>query len=118
MPRPRQGAGDGGTPETIHRPWGRPWRRSPIHGLCDNPPPGREGDIDPKKCLRCGGANLEPGWVQSTGKIYFRPDNTKFMTLRTADVEVNGNFCLDCGTVELVGDAEKCRRLVERARAH
>ena len=92
--------------------------RSMADGPGENPAPGREAVMEPKKCLRCGGTDLEPGWVQSSGKIYFRPDNTKFMTLRTADVEVNGNFCLDCGTVELVGDTEKCRKLIERARAH
>ncbi len=71
-----------------------------------------------KKCLRCGGSHLEPGWAQSTGKIYFRPTNTKFLMLKSADVEVNANMCMDCGSLELVGDVEKAKSLVKRKQPH
>jgi hypothetical protein len=64
------------------------------------------------------GTNPEPGRVQSTGKICFRRDHTKFMTTRTAVAVRNGNSCLDCGTVELVREVEKARSLVERTGAH
>jgi len=68
-----------------------------------------------KKCLRCGGERLEPGALQSTGKIYFRPANSSFWSFRTADVPVEANICLDCGTVELIGDVKKAEALVGRA---
>jgi len=68
-----------------------------------------------KKCLRCGGERLEPGAIQSTGKIYFRPANSSFWSFRTADVPVEANICLDCGTVELIGDIKKAESLVGRA---
>lgn len=66
-----------------------------------------------KKCIRCGSTQLASGWVQSSGKISFRPDNVKFLTPKTADVSVNGNMCLECGTIELVGDVDKGRSLLK-----
>lgn len=74
--------------------------------------------MDPKKCFRCGSVRLEPGAIQSTGRIYFRPANSSFWTLRTADVPVEANICLECGTVELVGDVKKAESLIGRATAH
>ena len=64
-----------------------------------------------KKCLRCGGENLTPGKLQSTGKVCFIPENTKFLTLKTSDVKVGANLCLDCGFVELIGDIIKAKDL-------
>lgn len=63
------------------------------------------------KCLRCGGANMAPGDVQTTGVVRFRPDNTKFWTLQTGDVPVKGFMCTDCGTLAMVGDTEKEKAL-------
>ena len=74
--------------------------------------------MEPKKCLRCGGTKLEPGAIQSTGSIYFRPTNSSFWSFQTVDVPVQANMCLDCGTVELVGDVRKAESLVGRASAH
>jgi hypothetical protein len=71
--------------------------------------------MDPKKCIRCGGTRLEPGAIQSTGRIYFRPVNSSFWSLRTADVPVEANVCLDCGTVEMVAEVKKVEALVGRA---
>lgn len=52
-----------------------------------------KGDImsEEKKCLRCGGTNVKPGALQSTGKIYARPKNAKLETLFTTGALVNGN---------------------------
>lgn len=70
-----------------------------------------------KKCLRCGGTNLEPGIVQSTGRVYFRPENTKLLTFQTSDVPVRVNICIDCGTLDFVGDVHKAQSLTGRATA-
>ena len=69
-----------------------------------------------KKCLRCGSTDLQPGRIQSTGKIWFTPDNAKFFTFKTSDVTVRANICLDCGTVELVGDVHKAQSLTGDAK--
>jgi hypothetical protein len=41
-----------------------------------------------KKCPSCGSTRLEPGTLQTAGRVNFRPENTKFFTLGTGDVSV------------------------------
>ncbi|HYE62134.1 MAG TPA: hypothetical protein VD997_09065 [Phycisphaerales bacterium] len=73
---------------------------------------------DTKKCIRCGGTRLEPGALGSFS-LTFRPKNTPFLTMASNDVAVDANMCLDCGTVEFVGDVVKARKLMgERAKPH
>ncbi len=71
--------------------------------------------VDAKKCIRCGSTQLSSGWVQSTGKMYFRPDSVKFLAPKTADLSVNGRMCLECGSIELVGDLKKARSMIKGA---
>ncbi|MFX0201963.1 MAG: hypothetical protein ACFFCW_38115 [Candidatus Hodarchaeota archaeon] len=65
------------------------------------------------KCLRCGGTNLEPGSIQSNGRVCFRPKKVKFLSIRSADVCVKANICIDCGHMEFLGDAKKTKLLVK-----
>jgi hypothetical protein len=55
---------------------------------------------------------MAAGKAQSSGRVYFRPDNVSFFALQTADLAVQGFMCLDCGNIELVGDVKKARSLV------
>ncbi|GAA5496400.1 hypothetical protein SAMN02745181_0297 [Rubritalea squalenifaciens DSM 18772] len=71
-----------------------------------------------RQCPCCGSAKLEPGKVQSSGKVYFRPENTKFLTLGTNDVELSANLCMDCGYVMLIGDMRKANKLLNKSQAH
>jgi predicted nucleic-acid-binding Zn-ribbon protein len=64
------------------------------------------------KCLRCGGTNLEPGALRSTGALHFRPHDAKFLKLKTANVDVDAQLCLDCGTVSLTSDVRKVKSLM------
>jgi hypothetical protein len=70
-----------------------------------------------KQCIRCEGTQLTSGWAQSTGKMYFRPDKVNFFAPRTADLSVKGMMCLDCGTIELIGDINKAQSLIKRSEA-
>jgi predicted nucleic-acid-binding Zn-ribbon protein len=63
------------------------------------------------KCLSCGGTNLEPGVLRSTGSLHFRPDNAEFLKLKTANADVSAQLCLDCGMIALTADAQKVRSL-------
>ena len=67
-----------------------------------------------KECMRCGGTQRAMGKTQSSGRVYFRPDKVNIFALNTADLAVKGIMCLDCGTIELVGDIKKARSLVRR----
>jgi predicted nucleic-acid-binding Zn-ribbon protein len=71
-----------------------------------------------RKCPACESINLEPGTIQSTGRIYFRPENTKFLSLGTSDVPLTANLCMECGNVMLVGDLHKASKLVDKAKPH
>ncbi len=64
-----------------------------------------------KKCLRCNGTNLEPSNLQSTGKIYSRPDSANLVGLLKTGAPVDALTCLDCGHVELLVDTEKIKSL-------
>ena len=66
-----------------------------------------------KKCLRCGGTNLKPDALQSTGKIYARPNNAKFETLLKTGVLVSVNICFDCGHVEMLVAPERLKLITK-----
>ena len=71
-----------------------------------------------KKCSACQSEQLEPGAIQSTGKIYFRPENAKFFSFKTANIEIKANLCLACGHVELTADTQKASALLGKAKPH
>ena len=71
-----------------------------------------------RRCPSCSSTKLEPGKMQSTGSLYFRPENTKFLTLGTNDVQVSGNMCMNCGYIMLVGDLRKATKVLGKAEAH
>jgi hypothetical protein len=54
---------------------------------------------------------MEPGSLYAPGGMSFRPANTTFWTL-TPNVAIQAFLCLDCGSVELVGDVKKAEALV------
>jgi len=64
-------------------------------------------------CPACGAGELVPGAMQSTGTVHFRPSCVPFLSLRTADVAVRGAMCPNCGTVTLIGDAEKLQLILQ-----
>ena len=64
---------------------------------------------DQKKCLRCGGTNVVPSELQSTGKMYARPKHAKLSTILTTGVLIRGDVCIDCGHLELTVDAAQIK---------
>ncbi|MGB0715984.1 MAG: hypothetical protein ACPGXK_08900 [Phycisphaerae bacterium] len=67
-----------------------------------------------RSCPSCKSTELQPGTVQSTGAIYFRPKNTRFMSFSTNDIRLHGNICTKCGYVMLVGDPVKAEKLTSQ----
>jgi len=65
------------------------------------------------KCLKCGGANVKPGALQSTGKIYARPKDAKLGAVFTTGALVNANICFDCGHVEMVVEPDKLKLMTK-----
>jgi hypothetical protein len=70
-----------------------------------------------KKCLRCGGARLEPGVLLSSGRVHFQAENTRVLTFLTSDIEVEASICLGCGFIELKGDFRKAESVTGDAKA-
>ncbi len=62
-----------------------------------------------RKCVKCGSENLESGKLQSTGKLSFYPDSTKFLSIKTSDINATANMCIDCGFIEIIGDISKAK---------
>lgn len=66
------------------------------------------------KCLSCGSTNLEPGALRSTGALHFRPDHAEFLKLKTANVDVEAQLCLDCGMISLSSNVQKVKSLISK----
>lgn len=73
------------------------------------------GKVDPKKvqrtCPVCHHEKLTAGEVHSTGKTYFRPEQTKFWVLKDANIDLKAYMCERCGNVAWFGDVEKLKSL-------
>jgi len=68
-----------------------------------------------RKCTSCGGSQMAKGSLHSTGKMTFRPDDAKFLKLKTANVKVDGRLCLECGAILLTADLDKVKELTNEA---
>jgi excisionase family DNA binding protein len=66
-----------------------------------------EADYHSSRCAACGNTGLVPGRVQSTGKVYFKPRRTRFLTLHDSLVGVEAWACPRCGFVQLFTDTQK-----------
>jgi len=64
-----------------------------------------------KKCLRCGSKNLTPADFESTGKIYSRPKDAKFVSVLKTGVMVDALICLDCGHIDLAVNVDKAKAM-------
>ena len=64
-----------------------------------------------EKCPGCNSTKIESGSLNSTGKVYFRPEHAKFLKLKTANIDVAANVCMDCGYIILTVDPEKIKAL-------
>jgi hypothetical protein len=62
-------------------------------------------------CYRCDGEMMALGALYSAVRTSFRPQESKFLTLETGDVMTKATMCRNCGTVEIIGDVNKLRRL-------
>lgn len=64
-------------------------------------------------CIRCNGEMTEAGALYSAGRMSFRPQNARFMTLQTGDVMTKAMMCRTCGLIEIVGDVIKLHHLTD-----
>lgn len=72
----------------------------------------KEGSLSASKCAVCGNSEMIDGDIRSTGKMYFKPKKTKFLTMMESSVNVKALVCIVCGHIQLSADAGKLGRLI------
>ena len=65
------------------------------------------------ECLWCEGRNLADGRLQSTGRVYFKADKTRFWTFSEGMVDIRARVCTDCGYIDLYADTKKLKKVVK-----
>jgi len=75
----------------------------------------KEAEAAQSRCASCGHNVLVEGRVQGTGRLYFRPEKTKFWTLEEAMVPLRARVCAACGFMQIHADADKVKRLMPRS---
>jgi len=76
------------------------------------PPEDEEPAAHRGPCTACGHTGLVPGYVQGSGRVYFRPARGKFRVLTQAFVPLQAYVCPACGHVHLFVDAARLQRLM------
>ncbi len=71
----------------------------------------KEAEAAQGRCASCGHGILVGGRLQGTGRLYFRPDKTKFWVLADSMVNVSARVCAACGFVQLHADTAKLGKL-------
>ncbi len=61
-----------------------------------------QGMNTPKKCDRCGGANLHHGTVDAFQPVIFRPTGPHEYLPKSVTIEAW--LCSDCGAIQLAAD--------------
>lgn len=71
----------------------------------------KEAEAAAGRCAACGHNLLVEGDLQGTGRLYFKPDKTKFWVLADSLVGLRARVCTACGFLQLHADVGKLRRL-------
>ncbi len=72
------------------------------------------------KCLKCGGTELKPGHLCTSGYqpiTRFWVKGSRHFWLMGTFIPLTSTICLTCGFVELVGDPEAARAAIEKSTA-
>src|SRR5687768_9554642 len=64
-------------------------------------------------CPVCKAEELVDGFVQSTGRIYFKLKEAKFWTLKENSVPISARLCRRCGAIALFGDLQAVEELID-----
>jgi len=71
-----------------------------------------EAEAAAGKCSSCGHNVLVDGTMQGIGRMYFRPDKTRFWTFQEALVPLKVLVCAACGHVDIRADTSKLTKLI------
>lgn len=71
----------------------------------------KEAEVARGRCASCGHTTLLTGRLQGAGKLYFKPDKTKFWVFDHSLVPTAGRVCPACGCIQLYAETDKLGRL-------
>jgi hypothetical protein len=71
----------------------------------------KEAEAVAGRCAACGHSMLLEGELRGTGKLYFRPERTRFWVFRESLVPTRARVCPACGYIQLHADTEKLKGL-------
>ena len=71
----------------------------------------KEAEAAAGQCAACGHSMLVSGHVQGTGRVYFRPDKTKFWVFSEGLVPTVAKVCTACGYIQMHADTKKLKQL-------
>ena len=71
----------------------------------------KEAEAAAGRCAACGHNILVEGRVQGTGRLYFKPDRTRFWVFKESLVPLRARVCAACGFIQFNVDAEKLSKL-------
>lgn len=86
-----------------------------LDALIEKTTGSKEAEAARNRCAACGHNMLVEGNMQGVGRLYFRPDRTRFWSLEEGLVPLRATVCPACGFVQIHADADKLRRLVPQA---
>jgi excisionase family DNA binding protein len=72
----------------------------------------KEAEAAAGRCASCGHGVLIDGRVQGTGRLYFKPDKTRFWTFEESLVPTRARMCAACGYLQVHADTSKLSRLL------
>ncbi len=76
----------------------------------------KEAEAAAGRCAACGHTILIEGVFRGSGKMYFRPNQTKFWVFAESLVPTSARVCAACGTLQLRADTATLQRLAPRER--
>ncbi len=71
----------------------------------------KEAEAAAGRCASCGHNLLVEGRLQGTGRLYFRPEKTKFWVFADAMVGLSARVCTACGFIQMHADVGKLKKL-------
>lgn len=71
-----------------------------------------EAEAAAGRCAVCGHGVLVDGRMQGTGRLYFRPDKTRFWVFAESLVGIRAKVCAACGYIQMHADTSKLNKLM------
>jgi excisionase family DNA binding protein len=71
----------------------------------------KEAEAVRGRCAACGHSVLVDGRIQGAGRLYFKPEKTRFWVFAESLVPTTARVCTACGYIQMHADTEKLNRL-------